>query len=231
MTCSTGWRRATGGSACVAPMLGDSWDWERLGVAVFVSEVMDPFLDAARRARRVSGDRRRWIAYLRYTTTETCCEKKRGDSSFKTQMAQEIEIKLRVGDIAALKATLKKMGARLLFRGTGRVHEWNTLFDTAQQDLRKRQQLLRTRIETPDGHVSRGKKNGTQPALLTFKGPVVGERLHGGGSKIGGGHKVREEIEFRLGDAAAVAKILERLGMRPSFRYEKYRTTFRLPAN
>jgi adenylate cyclase class 2 len=155
--------------------------------------------------------------------------KRRGDGSFKTQMAQEIEIKLRVEDIDTLKATLKKMGARLLFRGTGRIHEWNTLFDTAQQDLRKRQQLLRTRIETPDGHVPRGRKNGAQPALLTFKGPVVGGRLRGGGSKISGGHKVREEIEFQLGDAAGVAKILERLGMRPSFHYEKYRTTFQLP--
>jgi adenylate cyclase, class 2 len=144
-------------------------------------------------------------------------------------MAQEIEIKLRVEDIDALKAALKKMGARLLLGGTGRVHEWNTLFDTDQQDLRKREQLLRTRVETPDGHVSRGHKNGGQPALLTFKGPVVGRRPRGGGSKIGRGHKVREEIEFQLGDAAGAAKILERLGMRPSFHYEKYRTTFRLP--
>src|SRR5579863_10223405 len=150
MKCSTGWRRATGGWACDSAVLGGSWDWARLGVAVFVSEVMGSFFEAARRTRRVSADRRRWIAYLRYTTTETRCEKKRGDDSFKTQMAQEIEIKLRVEDTDALKATLKKMGARLVFRGTGRIHEWNTLFDTAQQDLRKRQQLLRTRVETPD---------------------------------------------------------------------------------
>jgi adenylate cyclase class 2 len=143
-------------------------------------------------------------------------------------MAQEIEIKLRVKDAEALKAALKGMGARLLLGGTGRVHEWNTLFDTDRQDLRKREQLLRTRVETPDGHVPRGKKSAGQPALLTFKGPVIGGRRRGGGSKIGGGHKVREEIEFRLGDAAGAAKILERLGMRPSFHYEKYRTTFRL---
>jgi adenylate cyclase class 2 len=145
-------------------------------------------------------------------------------------MAQEIEIKLRVKDTEALKAALKGMGARLLLGGTGRVHEWNTLFDTDPQDLRKREQLLRTRVETPDGHVSQSKKSGGQPALLTFKGPIVGGRRRGGGSKIGGGHKVREEIEFQLGDAAGVAKILERLGMRPSFHYEKYRTTFQLPA-
>ncbi len=42
-------------------------------------------------------------------------------------------------------------------------------------------------------------------------------------------HKVREEIELRVQDAAALAQILERLGMRATVRYEKYRTTFRLP--
>src|ERR1700722_4229114 len=58
MTCSTGWRRATGGWACDAPMLGDSWVWERLGVAVFVSEVIIPFLKLldARGGFRVTGE-------------------------------------------------------------------------------------------------------------------------------------------------------------------------------
>lgn len=146
-------------------------------------------------------------------------------------MAQEIEIKLRVEDIDALKATLKKMGARLVFPGTGRIHEWNTLYDTAQQDLRKRQQLLRTRIETPDGQATKSKKRLTQPALLTFKGPPVAKQRRGGSATQAGQHKVREEIEFQLGDAAGAAKILDRLGMRPSFHYEKYRTTFQLPAS
>jgi len=157
-------------------------------------------------------------------------EKGEETEALKTQMAQEIEIKLRVQDIDALKATLKRMGARLLFRGTGRIHEWNTLFDTVQQDLRKRQQLLRTRIETPDGHVSRSKKSVSQSALLTFKGPLVAKQRQRGSSTHAEQHKVREEIEFQLGDAAGVAKVLERLGMRPSFHYEKYRTTFQLPA-
>jgi len=147
----------------------------------------------------------------------------------KAQMAKEIEIKLRVNDVEELKGRLKRMGARPASAGNGRVHEWNTLFDTARQDLRKREQLLRIRVETPDGGVSRGKRNARQPALLTFKGPVFAERRRGGNSKRDERHKIREEIEIQISDAAALAKILEKLGMRPSFHYEKYRTTYRLP--
>jgi len=146
-------------------------------------------------------------------------------------MAQEIEIKLRVKDAEGLRAALKGMGARALHGGTGRVHEWNTVFDTARQDLRKREQLLRTRIETPDGQAPRRQDQAQQqPALLTFKGPVVTRAGRRGKATINERHKVREEIQFRITDAASLAKILERLGMRPRFRYEKYRTTFRLPA-
>jgi adenylate cyclase class IV len=145
-------------------------------------------------------------------------------------MAHEIEIKLRVRDPEKLRATLKGMGARTVLRGTGRVHEWNTLFDTARQDLRRREQLLRTRIETPEGKVSRAVKDAAPPALLTFKGPILGRRQRHRSSPRDGRHKVREEIELQLGDAAALAKILERFGMRPTFHYEKYRTTFALPA-
>jgi adenylate cyclase, class 2 len=144
-------------------------------------------------------------------------------------MAKEIEIKLRVNDVEELRGRLKRMGARLLSAGNERVHEWNTLFDTPRQDLRKRQQLLRIRVETPDGGVSRAKKNAGQPALLTFKGPVFAERRHGGNAKRDERHKIREEIEIRISDAAALAKILGRLNMRASFHYEKYRTTYRLP--
>src|ERR1700730_17866303 len=146
-------------------------------------------------------------------------------------MAQEIEIKLRVKDAEGLRAALKGMGARALHDGTGRVHEWNTVFDTARPDLRQREQLLRTRIETPEGQGPRRKgKTQQQPALLTFKGPVVARTGRRGSAAIDERHKVREEIQFRIADAAGFAKILERLGMRPSFHYEKYRTMFRLPA-
>ena len=157
-------------------------------------------------------------------------QEKRDEQGRKAQMAHEIEIKLRVNDPGKLRAALKAMGARTVHRGTGRIHEWNTLFDTPGQELRKREQLLRTRIETLEGKVSLRKKNTPQPALLTFKGPVVSGRRRGGSAMGAERHKVREEIEFPVGDAAKLAKVLKRLGMSPSFHYEKYRTTFALPA-
>jgi adenylate cyclase, class 2 len=144
-------------------------------------------------------------------------------------MAREIEIKLRVADARELRAALKDLGARTAYGGTGRVHEWNTLFDTARQDLRKREQLLRTRIETPDGKIAGKEKKAGQPALLTFKGPVASRPARRGKWTSRERHKVREEIEFRIDDAAKLGKILRELGMHPSFHYEKYRTTFHLP--
>jgi adenylate cyclase class 2 len=44
-------------------------------------------------------------------------------------------------------------------------------------------------------------------------------------------HKVREEIELEVSDEKALARIFEGLGMRGWFQYEKFRTTFRLPAS
>ena len=54
-------------------------------------------------------------------------------------------------------------------------------------------------------------------SLLTFKGRRVRS----------GRFKVRPEIETRLTDGALILEILERLGLRVAFRYEKYRTIFR----
>jgi len=124
-------------------------------------------------------------------------QEKRDEQGRKAQMAHEIEIKLRVNDPGKLRAALKAMGARTVHRGTGRIHEWNTLFDTPGQELRKREQLLRTRIETLEGKVSLRKKNTPQPALLTFKGPVLGGGRRGRGSRAER-HKVREEIVSTL---------------------------------
>jgi adenylate cyclase class 2 len=205
-----------------------SWAW--LGVAVFDSEVMGPLFDAAWRAagfgRPAKVERGCPLYYNGNVRREKAWRRR---LRRKAQMAKEIEIKLRVNDVRQLKDRLKRMGARLVLAGTRRVHEWNTLFDTARHDLRKREQLLRTRIETPDGGVSRHKKDARQPALLTFKGPVFARRRRGASWTRGERHKVREEIEFQISDATALAKILEKLGMRPSFHYEKYRTTYRLP--
>ena len=52
----------------------------------------------------------------------------------------------------------------------------------------------------------------------TYKGPAAVGR-----------HKSREELEFTVSDAATMTLVLARLGYRPVFRYEKYRTEFRRP--
>ena len=48
---------------------------------------------------------------------------------------------------------------------------------------------------------------------------------------MGERHKVREEIELEVSDGKALARIFEGLGMRTSFQYEKFRTTFCLPSS
>jgi adenylate cyclase class IV len=155
-------------------------------------------------------------------------------------MARETEIKLRVEDLAALRKLLHRLGARTAMRGSGRVHEWNTLYDTAGADLRGRDQLLRVRVETPtkaagSKRAMTGSKIGKKRFVLTFKGPVIGnggpglEKPSASDRRFGGNHKVREEIELEIGDAKALGTIIGRLGMRESFHYEKFRTTFRMP--
>jgi adenylate cyclase class 2 len=146
-------------------------------------------------------------------------------------MAHEIEIKLRVQDLNGFHLALKRLGARKAFGGTGRVHEWNVLFDTSQNELAKRRELLRIRAETPEQAAPKRTQSKTERVLLTFKRPTESEQTSLGSPVQRERHKVREEIELQVSDAAALTTILEGLGLRGWFRYEKFRTTFRLPAS
>jgi len=140
-------------------------------------------------------------------------------------MAKEREIKLRVEDLRALRRALAKLGALVV---TPRVHELNVVFDTAEFDLAKHEQLLRIRTETPSA--SRGRTSGAGArALVTFKRPVAAAGGTGKGERRR--HKVREEIELEVCDGMSLARIFEGLGMNAWFRYEKLRTTFRLPGS
>ena len=145
-------------------------------------------------------------------------------------MAQEIEIKLRISDQKAFRRTLKRLGARPVGGASGRVHEWNVIFDTPEGRLAKHGQLLRIRTEAPESKPKKGKPASGQRALLTFKRPLVKRTSASLSSEETYRHKVREEIEVEVADATVLAKIFEGLGMRGWFFYEKYRTTFRLPA-
>jgi len=137
---------------------------------------------------------------------------------------KEIEVKLRVADVAGLRRMLRKLGAKPV--GSGRVHEMNTVFDTPQGGLAKHGQLLRIRV-VKGGRGGKGSRGGKGKegleAVLTFKG--ASERVKGDAGR----YKVREEKEVELADPEGSRHILEALGLRGWFRYEKYRTTYQFP--
>jgi len=111
----------------------------------------------------------------------------------------EVEIKLAVASAAEGLERLQRAGFTPLHE---RAFEANTVFDTAALELIQSGRLLRLRE-------FRGE------ALLTFKGPPEP-----------GPHKTRREVETRVEDGGAMQAVLEALGYRGVFRYEKYRTAF-----
>jgi adenylate cyclase, class 2 len=142
-------------------------------------------------------------------------------------MAQETEIKLRISDARAFHRALKRIGAKPVGGGTGRMHEENVIFDTPQGGLAKHGQLLRIRTETPEARGKSKAARSGQRVVVTFKQPIARLAAEpGGGTRSS--YKVREEIEVEVTDAVNLTQIFEGLGMSGWFRYEKYRTTFRL---
>jgi adenylate cyclase class 2 len=139
----------------------------------------------------------------------------------------EIEIKLRVPDLPWLQGQLARLKARSV---SARVHEMNTLYDTADGRLARHGQMLRIRVEGPALGAGAGrrckisKERSEISALLTFKRPARGARANQRGR-----YKVREEYELRIFDHEQLPRILEALGIRPWFRYEKVRSTYKLP--
>jgi adenylate cyclase, class 2 len=117
-------------------------------------------------------------------------------------MIQETEIKLRVTDHDDARQRLLAHGFTV---SRERVFERNLIFDTHDQSLRSSGRLLRLR-EAGAGSV------------VTFKGPAET-----------GKHKSREEREVGVDNFDEMQVILERLGYRVTFRYDKHRTEFRLP--
>lgn len=141
-------------------------------------------------------------------------------------MPREIEIKLRIDDPKSFLRALKKLGARPI---SPRAHQLNLIFDTPEGGLAKHGQLLRIRTESPAAKGRNSSKKFGSQALLTFKSPP--EQLAiGPAAAPDRRHKVREEIELVLSDPASLQKIFEGLGLKGWFRYERFRTPFRLPA-
>ena len=131
----------------------------------------------------------------------------------------EIEVKLRLKDAESARRQLSRLGARTL----GRVHERDVLFDTTDNVLQRSGRLLRVRILRKIGRPGRAgagaKRFAAAPGMgvLTYKGPPEGGR-----------YKAREEVEVTIDRPEAAERILAELGFQPWFRYEKFRTSFRL---
>lgn len=133
----------------------------------------------------------------------------------RCRTTREVEIKLRISDVPDLVRELRRFGAA----PHGRVLERNTLYDTPDSDFRRRRRLLRLRIETP---APSGLVRGGRPhAVITSKAPAP--------VRPGSPYKEKLEREELVQSPRRWDGLLLSLGLRPGFRYEKYRTTFRLP--
>ena len=111
-------------------------------------------------------------------------------------MADEVEIKFLIEDRHAIEQSLRSHGFR---EKTPPTHEMNTLYDFPGLKLRRKGELLR---------------------LRNFSGKwKVTHKARGAAGK----HKSRRETETSVGDGEQLAAIFESLGLKPVFRYEKFR--------
>lgn len=119
--------------------------------------------------------------------------------------AAEIELKFSVTDVRALRSAADRLGFRLV---TERTFESNTLYDTADRQLRGRKQILRLR------------QYGSR-CTVTHK-----RQADGGNGDVR--YKTRIETESQVEDCDALAEIFTQLGYGPVFRYEKFRTEWEM---
>ena len=119
----------------------------------------------------------------------------------------EREVKLTFPTTDAARAAVRAAGAAA---SRARRLQDDSLFDTAEQRLRQQGCIVRVRIEHWSG--------GQDTTTLTFKGPVLPSRM-----------KTREEHETRVENRDALMRVLDAAGLRPWFRYQKYREEFAAP--
>lgn len=112
---------------------------------------------------------------------------------------KELEVKFCVSDLKEMENRLIAVNATLV---QPRTHEYNLRFDTLDGELGQKESMLRLRRDS-----------GTH---ITYKGP----------SSTLGGVLARQEIEFDVSDFSAAQKLVEALGFKHKFVYEKYRTTY-----
>jgi adenylate cyclase class 2 len=115
-------------------------------------------------------------------------------------LSTETEVKVAIKDPEEFCGRLQALQPRTV---TARHFEDNHLFDFRDNALTSAGRLVRIRRTE-------------ERTTLTYKGPL----------RKGGLFASREELETGLENGAGTMQILERLGMRVWFRYEKYRREF-----
>lgn len=116
-------------------------------------------------------------------------------------MAQEIEVKFPLRDRAELLQKLHDLGGQRLYAET---FEDNIVLDR-RGELRTKGALLRVR------------KFGRY-SIATYKGPM----------SIEGGIKSREEVQTGVESFESAIQLLDALGFKPVFRYQKFREVWRI---
>lgn len=111
----------------------------------------------------------------------------------------EIEIKFLPADVQAIRQYMAMRGVP----SRGRQFENNIVYDTAEATLKRENALLRLRKSTV--------------STLTLKRPAASPDAD---------FKILDEMEVRISDFATMNRILESLGYRRRFVYEKWRETF-----
>lgn len=119
-------------------------------------------------------------------------------------VSSEIEVKIAVESARSARKAILAAGFTV---HVPRVFEANVIWDTPQQTLRSSSRLIRLR-------------EAGKTSTLTFKGRSADTM-----------HKIREEVETTVARPLAMQRILSEVGLRPMFRYEKYRTEFSAAGN
>ena len=115
----------------------------------------------------------------------------------------EIELKFTVKDTSSFLHHALSVGFTIQ---TPRTFERNALFDTPDRRLRQEKQLLRIRQYGPQWRVTH-----KRPPSQAEEDSLTG-------------YKFRYETETTVEDGEAMGAIFVELGLRPVFRYEKFRT-------
>lgn len=121
-----------------------------------------------------------------------------------TKMGHEIEAKIRVDSLEAIKQTLKSLGVDCRHE----IRQEDAYFMDAAGLLAKNDCGLRIRRQWIDGQHS---------ACVTFKG-----------AKVGGPYKSRPEFETGVDNAGMIERIFESLGYEKQITVEKKRTVWDL---